>query len=1021
MLSASLAFVALRHFGSRSSRGMEMLLDATRSGGVHAGGARLSAEFSYQEPERITRGALSSAETASLQLMEASALIARLQPTSENQHALGVSQLLLGRVNEAVDLLQKAARNPSAVPEAGNDLAAAYLARAVRGESAGEDYAAAYEVLARLVLRDGSKDPAILFNRALALEGLENRTAAQRAWKDYLQVDQSSEWADRARSRLAALRPPATFPPILPSSAESVCGDPLASRRFAENTLLPRWAEATLKGDGPLVAGALREIEQIAEARTACSEDGSVREIAAALRSLSGNGVRSAANAILTLQSVNLRARREQGRDVGAAYERAMADARLTGLPLDRLAAGLCAFQYYYAGDYAAAKRILDGAPRDESRFPAWTAQVYWAEGLLQAVQGSPSQSLELFQKTLRLFEGAREPRNIAAVNMLIAENLTVLDDRKQSWSYRLRALSALARCNDPSRLFYALNEAAEAALIADRPFVALAYQESAGVLAAASEDASERAYHAVWLAMIQDRCAQPRAAADSIQVARNAVTQIATDDVRRRVLADVDLADGFLQQTSDPPRALASWSSALGYFRSLGAHYRAAQLLLARGKGYGRAGDIDRARADFEAGIEELEQQRQRVSDEDLRTSFFGRGAELFDELISLFANLGDASRSYDVAERRRERTLFDAFEGIIRGITATSASVMQVLEEKEVLLEYAVLEDAVIRWEVRRDGITMVRTPVSRERVRKAVADLYTGRKRTGISDTQRRALVWLRSVLVPAGSVLGEGTRLVIVPDSALAAVPFAALLDAPSGQFLIEAHAIEVSPSATLFEACRERERAMGAVRSPRALVFGDTRGSSASSLPALPGAHNELRAIAQTLNASPVIDGQATRAAFLRAAPGADIIYLAGHAVAGATPARRALVIAGDLREGDGRLSTVEIRANRFRGRLVVLAACDTGVVQGEGVTSLVRAFLVAGVPAVVGSLVAVEDGATEELLTPLARQLMAGRSASEALREVQLQSLVRDRNVDPFHWAGFQLYGSGTLPVRKAG
>ena len=49
------------------------------------------------------------------------------------------------------------------------------------------------------------KLPEPYFGRALSLEALENFEQAKAAWKKYLEIDNSSKWADEARRRLDEL------------------------------------------------------------------------------------------------------------------------------------------------------------------------------------------------------------------------------------------------------------------------------------------------------------------------------------------------------------------------------------------------------------------------------------------------------------------------------------------------------------------------------------------------------------------------------------------------------------------------------------------------------------------------------------------------------------------------------------------------------------------------------------------------------------------------------------------------
>ena len=96
--------------------------------------------------------------------------------------------------------------------------------------------------------------------------------------------------------------------------------------------------------------------------------------------------------------------------------------------------------------------------------------------------------------------------------------------------------------------------------------------------------------------------------------------------------------------------------------------------------------------------------------------------------------------------------------------------------------------------------------------------------------------------------------------------------------------------------------------------------------------------------------------------------------------------------------------------NLWGTKLVVLSACDTGlgeVRNGEGVYGLRRAFVLAGAESLVMSLWPVSDYATRGLMVSYYRNLKRGLGRSEALRQVQLEMLRRNRRLHPFYWANF--------------
>jgi CHAT domain-containing protein len=120
------------------------------------------------------------------------------------------------------------------------------------------------------------------------------------------------------------------------------------------------------------------------------------------------------------------------------------------------------------------------------------------------------------------------------------------------------------------------------------------------------------------------------------------------------------------------------------------------------------------------------------------------------------------------------------------------------------------------------------------------------------------------------------------------------------------------------------------------------------------------------------------------------------------------------------RDGDpGILYAREIYRLRLEEtRLVVLAACDTAgpVPNSAGVASLARAFLAAGVPAVVASLWSVDDRATAKLFQSYYRTLRGGADPVTALRDAQL-ALLRSTGPErsPVVWGAFEVFG-GSAP-----
>ena len=98
---------------------------------------------------------------------------------------------------------------------------------------------------------------------------------------------------------------------------------------------------------------------------------------------------------------------------------------------------------------------------------------------------------------------------------------------------------------------------------------------------------------------------------------------------------------------------------------------------------------------------------------------------------------------------------------------------------------------------------------------------------------------------------------------------------------------------------------------------------------------------------------------------------------------------------------DGILTAKELAGLDLRGLdLVVLSACETGLgeITGDGVFGLQRGFKKAGANTLLMSLWKVDDNATQLLMTQFYKNLLAGKSKFESLREAQ--KYVRDYEVE---------------------
>jgi CHAT domain-containing protein len=361
------------------------------------------------------------------------------------------------------------------------------------------------------------------------------------------------------------------------------------------------------------------------------------------------------------------------------------------------------------------------------------------------------------------------------------------------------------------------------------------------------------------------------------------------------------------------------------------------------------------------------------------------------------------------------------DQLEALVPGRSSVLdlPAVQALLDDQTTLVSYWVLGDqGALAFVIAGDSFTTVELPdATSANLASAVGNTLSWTNREQAHPKPLRDLyTWL---VAPLAEHL-QTPQVVIVPHQQLQYVPFAALSDGQT--YFGQQHLLSMIPSASALPFIQQNATESAAKANTHALVFGNPTTGDPSLL-SLVYAATEAKAVASLLDTVAVTDAEASETRLRDEAAGSRVIHLAAHGGYNvANPLYSAVYLApdGEGTSGDGRLETHEVYGLDLKGnQLVALSACQSNVGElsaGDELVGLTRAFFFAGTPTVLSSLWAVDDEATEALMTAFYRHWQAGLGKAEALQAAQAEVRANPLWASPFYWAGFVLNGDPGQP-----
>jgi CHAT domain-containing protein/tetratricopeptide (TPR) repeat protein len=962
----------------------------------------------------------------------------RLRQAPLSLHDRALYHLLANDLDRAISAMEEAARTDPGKPLLLSDLSALYGERA-RAKDRPEDYVAALEMAERAVAV-GPDLPEAAFNRALALEHLFLYDKALDGWKHYLLVgDRRSLWSDEAREHSRRLRiedrqSADQRDPLLGQRAAEgdrkaiawlAAESPQEARDIFESNLLPKWAEAVARGQDAKASLRLTGARQIADTFAKRGKNRIFLKVVTEMEAVAGEPSDSRKISTLVQSLRRFRNGRDELDSSSIADAMRDLDAAERGLRSIGSAAELIVSRYKsycqlqqvnLLGAHATLARLSqDPRLADYQSLEAWR-QFYLSvlENNAEDLNGTLASS----RRALDLFRALGEESNVAAMQKRVADILESLGQPAEAWRYRYPALAStrqlpVSRYALPSGIreefsiaLEVLEDAVQASLRQRWPEAALQLQSRVVSLTQTLEQPTNTALALLTRARIEAALGRQELAKRDFSRAlnilppgRNGVSDLlaARIDIARSEIADVEGRATALASESFIPKHLDQQAD-LDF----------------------RRGDTAAGEKSLERALDELERRRAKVTPGSYRVSFFDQARPLYERMVALEVHLAQPERALDVLERFRARALLDQTGSIpVGGVGATPLGWQDLrrrIPEHTVLAVYAVVEDRLVTWLVQRSGVWMAPHQADwpmvsswAQRLRESQAG---GMERKAILEQLYGELV------APWKIELDDGDRVIFVPTGELYSVPFAALIDRVSGRFLIEDHSVGVAPSASEFVTAVERDRRMSVRPLGNVLLVGDPVRSKDHQLPPLPGSAQEIESLSvlyRPLNARVLTRAQATPRRVLALLGEADIVHLAVHAVEDFKDPMRSRLLLSPLGRDPGELSVRDLlRVHLSRTRLVVLASCGSHagpVSASEGSLSLAYSFLVAGVPAVVGSLWAVQDQSTARLSARFHQELLRGADALTALRVAQREEIAAHQSLSDWTWASFQVYG----------
>ncbi len=536
--------------------------------------------------------------------------------------------------------------------------------------------------------------------------------------------------------------------------------------------------------------------------------------------------------------------------------------------------------------------------------------------------------------------------------------------------------------------------------------------------------------------------------ATNNVRLAFDLAKTISSEAIRTDTIGYSSLQLGHLyRQAGDFNKAMASYDEVLKAYAGAGYQgflYAAHKGRLLSCLAQGGCPTVEREMA---ATLDLFENHRSKILEEENNFIFFDVEQNVYDAIIEYEYSINkDYPAAFDLSERSRARSLLGLTteksptkthsnhkkqSGPVSLPPLGSAEIRQRMPETSQILQYSVLPQMTLVWHVSASyGIQSFELRIDARDLRNKVSrylQLLSVASPHNEEELKTASAEFYDLLVKPVEGAIDRNKQLCIVPDKALNYLPYGAFVSRSSGKYLTEEYVLTRAPSSTLFIVSSENARARDTANAETLLSVGNPRFDRAAfpTLVDLPSAQRESEAIANLYKSpSPITGDSALKSRVVTEMERADVVHLALHAVVNEhSPLRSKLLFAKDkFSQGGpsdgGTLEISEIYKLRLpQTRVIVLSACQSGAgryYDGEGMIGISRPFIARGVPLVVASLWPVDSDATAELMISFhGNRKTKGLATAEALTAAQREMLhnTDKRYRHPYYWASFVTIG----------